>query len=68
MSEAFQFVFITLVIVFCVLGALVATGWFGYTLVLGVLAIHHEHGVWGFIPSGILCFGAFARCLQTARQ
>lgn len=68
MWKVFKTILFTLAIVFCVLVALLATGWFGYTLVLGILAIHNEYGLWGSIPSGILCFAAFARTLSIAKK
>lgn len=64
MSEVIKLLFFAVLIVSMVLCILLAVGWFGYTLVLGVLAIHHQHGWWGSIPSGILCFAAFAGGLK----
>lgn len=65
MWEVIQLLFFAVLIVCVVLCSLLAVGWFGYTLVLGILAIHDQHGLWGSIPSGILCFGAFARGIKT---
>ena len=63
-SELIWQLFRTVLIVSVVLCGLLAVGWLGYTLVLGILAVHHEHGLWGSIPSGVLCFALFARSFQ----